>query len=154
MPKSVTVKITGLRELGARLRALDAAVQKTLAGKATGRAASVIRKRARQLAPIAPEPYEIEGVKVQPGNIPKNIVAKRLPKNRTTLTSEHIVTVRGKAKYGYASRVGALQEFGTVNHPPQPFLRPAFEQEKMAATGQMIDTLRAGIDRVAKGGKA
>lgn len=147
------VQVKGLKELQARMLALSADMQKRLATRATGAGASVIRKRAKQLAPIADEPYTIEGVRVEPGNIPKNIVSKKLPKSQTDLTSEHIVTVRGKAKHGYASRVGALQEFGTVNHPPQPFLRPAFDQEKGFAVAAIKQRLADGIDRVAKGGK-
>jgi HK97 gp10 family phage protein len=141
----VTVKIEGLRELGAALQAMGDEMGSKIARSATAAAASVIRKRARELAPIADEPYEIEGLTVQPGNIPKNIVSKRLGPGKTRLTSEHIVTVRGKRKYGYASKVGSLQEFGTVKMAPQPFLGPAFEQEKGFAVRAMIDRIKKGI---------
>ena len=52
----------------------------------------------------------------------------------------HLVTVRGKRKDGYAARYGRLQEFGTVHHAPQPFLRPAFDKHRekwIRAMGQV-----------------
>lgn len=146
-------EVKGLRELGEALKALGDDVGLKIARAATASAANVIKKRAKQLAPIAPEPYTIEGVLVQPGNIGKNIVTKRVKRGETNLTSEHVVAVRGKAKYGYASRVGSLQEFGTVNHPAQPFLRPAFDQEKGAAVTAMVDRLQKRIDRAQRTGK-
>lgn len=147
------IEIKGLRELGEAMKALGDDIGLKIARSATNAGAQVIKRRAKELAPVAPEPYEIEGVVVQPGNIGKNIVVKRLKRNQTQLTSEHVVTVRGKAKYGYASRVGALQEFGTVHHPAQPFMRPAFEQEKGFAVQKMRETLKRRIDKAQKGGK-
>src|SRR5688572_2776800 len=34
-----------------------------------------------------------------------------------------------------------LQEFGTVNHPPQPFLRPAWDQHK----GGVLETIKRDL---------
>lgn len=147
------IEIKGLRELGEAMKALGDDIGLKIARSATNAGAQVIKRRAKELAPVAAEPYEIEGVLVQPGNIGKNIVVKRLKRNQTQLTSEHVVTVRGKAKYGYASRVGALQEFGTVNHPAQPYMRPAFEQEKGFAVQKIRETLKRRIDKAQKGGK-
>jgi HK97 gp10 family phage protein len=146
-------EIKGLRELGEALKALGDETGSKIARAATAAAAGIIRKRARELAPVAPEPYTIEGVRVQPGNIGKNIVTKRVPAAKTRLTSEHVVAVRGKLKYGFASRVGALQEFGTVKMSPQPYLRPAFEQEKGFAVQAMRAKLKAGIDKANKAAK-
>jgi len=150
---ATTVRVDGLRELGERLKGLSADIQKKVARSATNAAAQVIKRRAKELAPIAPEPYVIEGVKVQPGNLPKNIVVKRVPPSKTTLTSEHVVAVRGKRKDGYANRVGVLQEFGTVKMSPQPFMRPAFDQEKGFAVAAMKQKLRERIEKAEKGGK-
>lgn len=149
---ATTIKVTGLRELQARLDLLKTEVQLKLAARATAAAAAVVKKSAKQRAPVADEPYEFEGVLVQPGNIARNIISKRL--RNTSHTAEHIVAVRGKKKYGYASRVGALQEFGTVKQSPQPFLRPAFEANLGKAIDAMKKNLAAGIAKAAKGGKS
>lgn len=139
------VKVHGLRELQARMQKLADKVARKLAGQATGAAARLIKRQAQRLAPIADEPYTIEGVDVDPGNLPKKIISKKLSKRQTDLTSEHIVTVRRGAKHGHAYRVGVFQEFGTVHHPAQPFLRPALEQEKGFAIKAMKDKLTDGI---------
>lgn len=146
----VTVKVDGLRQLGEAMRALGAETAKRIASGMTSAAAGVIRKEAISLAPESDEPHELDGVLVQPGNLKKNIVRKKIPKSRTPLTSEHIVTVRGKRKDGYAARYGRFQEFGTVHHAPQPFLRPAFDSKKGAAIEAMKKTGERRIIAAAK----
>src|SRR5207342_2823425 len=122
---SVTVKIEGLQQLGEAMRELSRDMNLKIARSATGRAAYIIRKRARELAPVYPTDYVVEGLRVPAGNVRDNIVAKRVSPNETQLTSEHIVVVRGGRKHGYASRIGSLNEFGTVKMAAQPFMRPA-----------------------------
>jgi len=131
------VKVEGLRELGQAMRTLGREVSTKIAGAMTNAGAQVVKKDAIQRAPEHDEPHEVDGVLVQPGNLKKNIVVKKVSKNRTPLTSAHIVTVRGKKKDGYAARYGRLQEFGTVHHAPQPFLRPAFDGNRMQAVDAM-----------------
>lgn len=143
------VQIKGLRELGLKLAALGEEVSTKICRAATLAAAQPIKARAIQLAPVAPGPYTIRGAVVLPGNIGRNIIIKRIPPAQTNLTSEHIVTVRGKAKSGYASFVGSLQEYGTVKMAPQPFMRPAWAAEKDAALQAMIASLTAGIAKAA-----
>ncbi len=145
------IEVKGLRQLGARLKALSTDMQQKIARSATNAGATVIKKRAKELAPVADEDYEVEGLKVQRGNVPKQIVTKRVKPSQTPFTSEHVVVVRGKRKYGYASRIGSLQEFGTVKMSPRPFMRPAFEQTKGQAVDAMKKRLKARIDKAEKG---
>ena len=151
MATTTRIEVRGLKALQARMEELSVQVQVKIAGQATGAAARVVKKRAVQLAPVAPEPYLFEGDLIQPANIGRNIVAKKV--RRTEHTAEHVVAVRGKKKYGYASRVGALQEFGTVKQAPQPFMRPAFDETHQAAIEAMKKALTRGIERAAKGQK-
>src|SRR2546427_167402 len=123
MPISTFVRIDGLQQLGERMRSLTQEVNLKIAGRATNAGAQVIKKRAVANAPAWPVAHKLEGVIVPPGNLKKNIVVKKV---RSPLTSEHIVTVRGKRKDAYAARYGRLVEFGTVKMSPKPFLRPAF----------------------------
>ena len=53
---------------------------------------------------------------------------------------------------GFASRIGALQEYGTVKMPAQPFMRPAFAQEKGFAVQAIRETLKKRIDKANNGG--
>lgn len=134
---TVTIKVDGLREIGEAMRELGRETAMKVASSMTSAGAGVIRKEAIRLAPEHDEPHEVDGVLVQPGNLKRNIVRKKLGKRDHSLTSMHIVTVRGRKKDGYAARYGRLQEFGTVHHPPQPFLRPAFDTKKRAAVDAM-----------------
>ena len=140
-------KVSGLKELGERMRGLSVEMNTKIARAATAAAAGVIRKRARANAPIADEDYVVEGTPVSKGNLPKQIVTKRRKDSETALTSEHVVTVRGKRKYGYASRIGVLQEFGTVKMAAQPFLRLAFDQGKEEAADAMKKRIAARIEK-------
>lgn len=148
----VKVEIKGLSELGEQMRNLSAEMNTKIARSATNAAAQVIKKRAIALAPQYKEPHKLtvggETITVPPGNLKKNIVVKRWTK--TSLTSQHIVTVRGKRKDNFAARYGRLVEFGTVKMSPEPYLGPAFEQEKGFAVQAMIGKLRSGIDKATK----
>jgi HK97 gp10 family phage protein len=149
MAKTGTIKVEGLRELGQRIKKLNSDMANKVARAATAAASGVIRKSAVQKAPIAPEDYVVDGLKVSKGNIPKNIVTKRVKPSETNLTSEHLVVVRGKRKHGYASRIASLQEFGTVKMPANPFIRPAFDENKEKA----IDAMKKRIElRLKKAG--
>jgi HK97 gp10 family phage protein len=42
---------------------------------------------------------------------------------------------------------GMFQEFGTRNHPPKPFMRPAFDQHKVSAVTDIKEVLKEEIDK-------
>jgi len=147
-----TIKVEGLRQLGQAMRTLSADVNKKIARAATGAGAQVVKKAVKAAVrdPRADEAYKVEGTTVQPGNISRNVVAKALKPHEAGMTSMHIVTVRGKKKHGYASRIGALQEFGTVNMPANPFMRPGFEGSKTQAVEAIKNRLKQRIDKASK----
>lgn len=147
------VEIKGLRELGAALKALGDSVGSKIGRSAVGQGAGVVKKAVKKRAPVAAEPYEIEGVKVQPGNIGKNVVTKRVKSSETNLTVEYVVAIRGKRKYGYANRVASLQEFGTVNMEANAFVRPAYEESKEPAVQKTVSVLGKQIDKANKAAK-
>lgn len=149
MADVVTFKIEGLKQLGDRMRKLSADMALKTARSATSAGAGVIKKLAVQNIISSPS--------VDTGDLKANVIIKRLPKSQTPLTSEHIVTVRGRGKKNSkaikAGKRGAphahFVEFGTVNMPAEPFLRPAFDQGKSRAVEAMIKRLK---DRLAKAG--
>jgi HK97 gp10 family phage protein len=143
---STTVHVEGLQQLGERMRALSRDMNLKIAGQATGAAAQVIKKRAKRNILTSPS--------VDTRSLYDAVISKKIPRSQTQLTSEHIVTVRGRGKKGKKlkgkQRIaphGHLVEFGTVNMPAEPFLRPAFDQEKGFAVGAMIAKLKAGITK-------
>ena len=142
MPTSTQVRVEGLSELGEAMRALGADMAGKVARSMTAAGATVIKRAAQSKAPV------------DTGNLKKNVVVKRLPKSETNLSSEHIVTVR-QGKLTEKQRKTGLQdafyarfvEFGTVNAPAQPFLRPAFDENGEKALQAMIERGRARIEK-------
>lgn len=141
MARTATIEVKGLRELGEKLQAMGEEMATKIARGATGAAAAKVKAAAQVKAPR------------RTGNLAKNIITKRLGKSQTSLTSEHIVTVRrsrtkGMKKAGEQSAYyGQFVEFGSIHNTPQPFLRPAFDENVQGA----IDTMKSVIaDRIAK----
>ena len=46
-----------------------------------------------------------------------------------------------------------FQEYGTVHHGPQPFMRPALDQGKSQAIEAMKKKIKERIDKANRGGK-
>lgn len=153
MMANTRVEVSGLKELGAAMSLLTSDIARKISFAGVLAGANVIKKSAQLKAPIAEKAYIArqkagdKGVLVQPANIAKQIVNKRI---KSDLTAEYVVTVRGKRQHGYAAQVARLQEFGTVKQTPQPFLRPAFEEQKENATKAIKSRLEKRIEKANK----
>lgn len=142
---SVTIRVDGLRELGERMRKLSEKVAKKLAGQATGAAAQVVKKSYKLNLRSNPS--------IDTGLVEKNVIAKKLGKSQTNLTSEHIVTVKkvvypqvgASTKKRNTRQVAGYLEFGTVNMPAEPGLRPAFDENRSKLTEVIKKKLADGI---------
>jgi HK97 gp10 family phage protein len=149
---STTVRVEGLAELGRALQKLRGPEAERIARGMTAAAANLINKKAKdkRRPNNADAPYKVDGQTITPGNIAKNIITKRLPKAQTSLTSEHIVTVRSKKVKGKPYRAAIFAEFGTVKQAQKPFMRPAFEEGKLPAVEAMKKSGARAIERAAK----
>jgi len=144
MASSTTVKVSGLKDLGERMKGLSADVNRRIGRAAVAAGAKVIADAAKTKAPVAT------------GNLRKNIITKRLPPGESDLTSEYIVTVR-KGKITKKQKDRGLKdayyaryvEFGTAKTPAQPFLRPAYDENKEKAVEAIKDRIAT---RLAKAG--
>lgn len=146
MAARTTIQVSGLRELGQKMHGLGDKVAKQLARRATGKAANVIKKAAIQKVVTNPS--------IETGSLRDAIIAKKLGKSESRDTSAHIVAVRirgsrrkskGKARKQATAPYAPLVEFGTVKMQAEPFMRPAFDNNKQRALDVMVDTLRTGI---------
>lgn len=142
MVNSVSVKVDGLRELGERMKGLKEDVNNRIARAATAAGAVVIRNAAQQKVPV------------DTGNLKKNIIVKRLPKGESSLTSEHIVTVRQgkltkkqKDKGLQDAYYGKFVEYGTAKMPARPYMRPAFDQNKENAVQAIKDRIEKRLNK-------
>ncbi len=150
---TVQIKTQGFRELGERLKALGLDFKEggKIARATTNAGAQVIKKLAIQKAPASP-PFATP--RQPPGYLKSHVIVRYVRKSR--LSSEHKVTVRNKGKgvltdtaSPYA--IGVYQEFGTVHHGPQPFMRPALDQGKGQAIEAMKKRLTLRIEKAEKG---
>lgn len=139
-------KISGGEALARRLLDLDEVVRKKVAFKGVLKAASIVKKAARQRAPVSSKPHLVadnatDYVEVQPGNLRLKIVTRK--NKRTRYTAEYQVTVKGRRQDGYAARYGRLVEYGTINMVPRPFMRPALFNN----AGACVEAMRGWIER-------
>ena len=112
-PRSRTVKIEGLREVNDALGQLP---------KATGR--NVMRRVAiAQLQPIAEDMRAHAPVHVADLKDSITVTTKR-PRRHKKVSEVEAYAGPGQQPQAH------LQEFGTVNHGPQPFTRPAWDRGK------------------------
>jgi HK97 gp10 family phage protein len=148
-----SIKISGLRELGERMRNLSDDINKKVARQAVAAGAKIVRDDARRRAPK------------DTGNLQAAIVMKNLGK--TKMTARYVVATRsgktadvkaGKAAarsgekdqrklVGKDAFYGAFVEFGTVKMPARPFMRPAIDDNTQAATDAIAKRLRQRIER-------
>lgn len=148
MARSFTVKVEGLKEIDAALGQL---------GKTTGR--NVMRRVAvKRLEPMAEEARRLAPDDPNTGgrDLSESIevstklagYAKRLNKRSKSEVEAHMGPAgRGGTK---APPQGTFQEFGTVNHPPQPFMRPVWDGGKEALLDGIGDDLWAEINKAAE----
>ena len=149
---TTTVQVSGLRELGEAMRELKAEVSQRIAGSMTNAAAQVIKKAA--VANVRRNPS------IETGSLRDSVIVKKVPKSQSEHTSQHIVTVRGRGKLiRRGKKKGQRQtsaphagfvEFGTVNMPAEPFLRPAFDHDKEKAVAAMVERGKTRIAAAAQ----
>lgn len=152
---SVSVKVSGLKELGKNLQALDKKVRNRISVKAMRAGGRIIRDSARAKAPVLQESVPHR----RKGTLKRSIVERtKVGKNGKTTTIVAVRNLSGKqiAKFkGKTGKSGAKNpndpfywrfvEFGTSKMPAKPFMRPAFEQNKQRAAQEIIHTLRNDI---------
>ena len=155
---SVLMKINGLKELDLAMARLPYEIQGKPLRAATSRAAKLIRDEA-----IARAPEDT-------GNLKESIYRYRSRSQSLPGREVFIVGVRRGPRRRYANtrfnrrkgRVGKTYfeqgkafywrflEFGTAKMQKRPFLRPAFEDNKVAAVNVIKERLRIEIDKAAR----
>lgn len=157
---NLSVKVTGLKELGQALNNLGRKTKNKLGAKAMRKGGAIIRDQARANAPLLKErvPHR------KRGTLKKNIIASTKPQKdgsvRTIIFVRPLKNSNALEFKGKTGKSGAYNpndpfywrfvEFGTSKMPAQPFLQPAFSSKKEQATREIITTLRDDILREAK----
>ena len=157
-----TVEISGMRELEAALAELGNQTQRrTVARRAARKALEPMAEIARALAPVRSGGLKDSiqvGTKVSGSNAASAAFAQVM---RSGGTREDAVAAMRDARRAGSSLVelhmgpgrqpqAITQEFGTSFHPPQAFMRPAWDQDSQAALDRIKVELWADIERTAR----
>ncbi len=143
----VSVRVDGLADLDAALGELPKATAKNVLKRVGMARLQPMAQEARRLAPDDPA--------TQGRDLKASIaVSTKIGKYARKMSGKKDSTVEvhmGPAgpKGGHAPPQGSLQEFGTHNNAPQPFMRPAWEAGKDALLDGIKSDLGAEITRAA-----
>lgn len=130
-----SMQIQGGKELAMRLRALPEAYTRTIVLGALREAGEPMRARMAQLAPREPgKPDLADNINISVANRLGDVGGGRWEARHD---EEHAVAVGPTKDFFY----GLFQEYGTVHHAPQPFMRPAFDSEAPRALQILTDEL-------------
>jgi HK97 gp10 family phage protein len=153
--------VKGADQIVANMRSLTDKLRKSILRKSVVAGAYAVRDAARSKAPV------------RTGRMRDAIIIKLIPEKTTQWQVTYYVTVRsgkrfknirvrvrdgaefGVRKYSFRTYDGTapywrIVEFGLGNTPAQPFMRPAFNENKDRALGIITLYLREGIDQSAR----
>lgn len=142
----VTVRVDGLRELDRALGELPKSTGKAVLRRTITKAAKPIVDMARSIAPDRPG---------KPRNdlVSSITVSSKLNKEQKKATrgdDKSFVEMYVGPDVSVPNAHGHWQEFGTVNHGPQPFMRPAWDSQQ----GKALDIIKNELgDEIMKAAK-
>lgn len=145
----MTVQLEGFRELEAALVRLPKATQRNTLRRVAKGALEPVADRAQGLAPV------------REGDLKSSITVSERRTRRVARSGRFDRKTGVEVAMGPAAGLGALQyasfvEFGTVDTPAQPYMRPAWDGEADQALEYVKDNLwreiNAAANRVARKG--
>lgn len=129
---TANIEITGAKELQRKLKRLPDKLARKVSGQATRAAMTPIRKAIRKNAPVGPT-----------GNLKRSTFTRL---KRYQQGQYFLATVGPKWPLGAH---GHLIEFGTVNQPPRPYVRPIWDQMHTQAESELGRQLGNRIEKEA-----
>lgn len=157
-----TIKMVGAKELDAALGEFKKATARNIAIRALTKAAQPMADKAEAKAPRKTgklaRSYKVTTQK-PPGHSTKVAFAAVMKAGGTTAQAAAAQRAYNRDNPAAFAEVFVApdrlpeawpQEIGTAHHPPQPSLRPAFEEEAEPGLDIIATELRAQIDRAAE----
>ncbi len=135
-------KIEGLRELDAALGEMSKATAKAVLRRTGIKALQPMAETARGLAPDDPS----TGGKDLKNSIS---VGTKLNARQKKMAKKDEGKAFVTVYMGTNDVAGVQQEFGNVNHGPQPFMRPAFQAEAQGTIDRVAKDLGSEIEKTA-----
>lgn len=150
---TISMKVEGLAELHAALKALPVALQAGPLRRAVRDGAVVVQKAAQVRAPVAEAAYVKQNKTIQPGTTRRAIYIARSRENSSRVQEAYIVGIRYGKRYrkrGLDAWYWRFLEFGTSKMVARPFMRPAFQATRAEQVEAMRLRLATDIERIAK----
>lgn len=142
MPSGIA--ISGANELIYALQGMEPQLARRVLATAMRKAAAPVLRAAKSRAPVS-----VDGSHGNPPGTLRDSLKIRARKRRKGQVGVIVQTrggdYKGKAFYG------AFIEYGTCKMAAMPYLRPAFDTQKMIAQAIAIREIRQGIENVAAG---
>lgn len=139
------VRVEGLRELDTALGELPKALARGVLRRVGLKALQPVAETMAALAPDDPDtgaPDLRTSIRVGTKLSPRQARMNRKREDKSF--------VEVYAGVGPEAPQGVLQEFGTLTNPPQPFARPAWDQEKASVLETVKRDLGGEIEKTAK----
>jgi HK97 gp10 family phage protein len=156
---NVKIKVEGLKQIDQALAELgNKALAKRVVTKSLLEAAKPMQEMAQARAPIRANPNEVirYGPKDGPYKERKLGTTRALVQVGTRLTKRQASASRRQGKdfsevyVGTRDRAARFEEFGTINQPADPFLRPAFEAEGVPTLYRFMDAMWVNLTKAAE----
>lgn len=128
-----TVKIAGLRETEKAMEEISRAAGKAAARNALMQGGEVFAREWRNVAP------RDEGHLIESIDVGTKLTRRQQSQHRKESPVEVFVGANDPA--------AVTQEFGTVDHPPQPSARPAWDATKDAVLKRITDVLMVDVQK-------
>lgn len=143
---SVSFEVTGFKDVDKAIEQLSKSAGKGVLRRSLKSAAEPMAEIARSLAPNDPL--------TSGDDLGSSIaVSTKLSKRQAAMHRKMFRDDRASVEMfiGPAPDPAAWnQEFGNVNHGPQPFMRPAWDQDKMAMLDRLSKELWAELEKAVK----
>ena len=140
MADGVTVRVTGMKELAAKLQSFGPKLARNGLRAAVSAGAEVIRKDVQARAPV------------DEGTLRRAVYKKQIREESNNTKQTFYVGVRSGKKYQKKKQDAwywRFLEFGTKYIAARPFVRPAFESKKNEAVERMKEKLAERIKKIA-----
>lgn len=142
----MSIKLEGFKALDDALAELSQAAGKSVLRRSLKKAAEPMAALAESLAPRGPT-----------GNLATSVgygtkLTKRQAKLHRKMFRDDKASVEGFV--GANDPAAVPQEFGTVGHGPQPFMRPAFDQDVMPLLDRLGAELAVEVEKSVKRARA
>lgn len=140
-----TVQVTGFRELDQALAQFTKASARNILKRA---ATEALEPMADEMRNLAPEMASGGGQLKDAIQVSDKLGPRQKKMNRRASADSFVEVHAGVADTGGKHLPsGVQQEFGNENHGPQPFVRPAWEQEKMDTLERLKIAIKNEIDK-------